>query len=745
MCLRIASKRITSISTTLAYFLKGIAVRKIHFIILTFSLAAVNSPNISAEVLRVPDDYETIQAAIEDTEDGDTVAVAPGEYNETINYHGRNIVVIGDPDNPAETIINGNRNGSVVTFEGGEGEDAVLTGFKIHGGTGNNHGNSAYGGGICVSNASPTISYCIINDNDANYGGGIDCVNSTAIFDHCVIYLNYADDIGGAIRCADSSNVTIMNCTISENTADNGGGSIFIEGGSLALVISSICWSNVPQEIYYSDEGEPNRVVVGFSDVDGGERNIALNDNGILNWGGGNIQANPLFNDPHNDDFSLTWDNFPEEDLTKSPCIDGGSLNAPEDPDRTRTDMGALYFDQGEPPSIVVEPTFFETVESIEFVANIANDGDRNLDWRASGASDWLNFEPNRGIIAPGSDIDLFLNISADDLDRGFYESVVRIRSNDPDNRQVDMTVNLYIDGGDPPEWISIPDYVEVFESDTIAFEVEGSDPDEHPLTIEYRSENLPRSARFTDHGDGTGSFIWHTRYYYVGEYAAYFTLSDGVHAVDSQVRIVVKDFISPFDLVSPADSSLTVEFPDIDFTWQAANDNPKDTIVTYSLTVEFEHDTLLYTGLTDTSHFVARSLLSIDPNESTDITWFVRAYDDRDSILCNRPFSLTVAPLSAPQSDVGSLPETAQINQIYPNPFNSTTTISFTLPYASRASLMINDIKGRRIATLLDEYPMQGYYHEAVLYSDNLPAGIYFVNLLFDGQTSSKKVLLLR
>ena len=53
--------------------------------------------------------------------------------------------------------------------------------------------------------------------------------------------------------------------------------------------------------------------------------------------GSGNIDADPLFVDPVNGDFHLQ---------AGSPCIDTGDPSSPLDPDGTRADMGAYYFDQ---------------------------------------------------------------------------------------------------------------------------------------------------------------------------------------------------------------------------------------------------------------------------------------------------------------------------------------------------------------------------------------------------------------
>jgi len=58
------------------------------------------------------------------------------------------------------------------------------------------------------------------------------------------------------------------------------------------------------------------------------------------------IDEDPLFADALNDDFSITWMNYPVEDTTKSPCIDRGSPNIGSDPDSTCCDIGAYCFFQ---------------------------------------------------------------------------------------------------------------------------------------------------------------------------------------------------------------------------------------------------------------------------------------------------------------------------------------------------------------------------------------------------------------
>lgn len=90
------------------------------------------------------------------------------------------------------------------------------------------------------------------------------------------------------------------------------------------------------------------------------------------------------------------------------------------------------------------------------------------------------------------------------------------------------------------PEWVSIPDTVYVVEGDSVAFEVEADDPDDDELTINYDRQNLPRSVRWIDNGNGTGNFGWRTDLLDAGEYLPIFTLSDDEVERTRTVTIIV-------------------------------------------------------------------------------------------------------------------------------------------------------------------------------------------------------------
>lgn len=115
--------------------------------------------------------FATIQHGINSTVDGDTVLVAPGTYFENINFNGKDIVVgslfllSGDEDHISTTMVDGNQDGSVVTFNHYETSDAKLVGLTLQNGNGTPVTNKIKGGGIYCYVAYPTLENLIIRNN----------------------------------------------------------------------------------------------------------------------------------------------------------------------------------------------------------------------------------------------------------------------------------------------------------------------------------------------------------------------------------------------------------------------------------------------------------------------------------------------------------------------------------------------------------------------------------------------------
>jgi len=840
------------------------------------------TPYVTAEIINVPEDFETIQDGIDASENGDTVLVEPGEYIENIDFSGKDIVVgslfmaTGEEDFVTGTIIDGDEQGSVVTFERGETDEALLIGFSIQ------RGRAGFGGGIFCNNSSPTIHNCIISGNRAvvdggwGHGGGIHFESSSSSIRRCLIAENSAADAGGAVSIR--SAVEIVDCIIFNNRAGNDGGGIWFGGDSSddAQILRCLIYNNRANNpnngiggggvaFNHSDAHLLNCTIVSnFSQVDGSgglalwecspeiRNSIVYDNNGNLyTWrvgefvvefsdiqdgaeGEGNIDLNPLFVNPDNDDYHLTED---------SPCIDAGDPDDPLDYDGSRADMGAFFFDHGNgAPMIEVEPDFIQAEESSEHVINIFNDGDSRLWWSTVNEAAWIELDRHNGIILPGGDLDFFVTLNAEDLNPGAYEDDLHILSNDPENPDLEINIVMFVGGGRPPVWIQVPEPLTVDETDEVAFNVHGDDPDGNDLTIEFRSDNLPEAVRFIDFGDGSGAFNWQTTYEDAGNFTAIFILSDGVFPVDAEVSITVCDvnrppelidpiedievdedsepvevadlnriFFDPdgdelefdvsrpegvdaritdedrfilqpepdwngtttvmitardsvdlvvdtvnvsvrpindlstaFSLILPADSSWMTDYPDIEFIWEASIDIVEDSVMTYTLFIAYNQETHSYTNITETTHCVSRGVVSNDPDEATDIVWQVWAYDGIDSIRCNRPFFLIVAPLSANQLDVDLIPTKLALLPAYPNPFNTTTTITYTSPASMHLSLAVYNLSGHKIATLVDVFSKPGVY-STVLSDKKLSSGLYFICLEASGEVRMRKVILLR
>jgi hypothetical protein len=79
----------------------------------------------------VPDDYETIQGAINASQDGDTVRVRAGTYYEGLRMMGKNIWLESE-DGPEVTVINGENQDECIEVWDGE-RDVIIRGFKFVG------------------------------------------------------------------------------------------------------------------------------------------------------------------------------------------------------------------------------------------------------------------------------------------------------------------------------------------------------------------------------------------------------------------------------------------------------------------------------------------------------------------------------------------------------------------------------------------------------------------------------------
>lgn len=91
-------------------------------------------------------------------------------------------------------------------------------------------------------------------------------------------------------------------------------------------------------------------------------------------------------------------------------------------------------------------------------------------------------------------------------------------------------------------------------------------------------------------------------------------------------------------------------------------------------------------------------------------------------------------------------LPQIFSLAQNYPNPFNPSTNISYTLPERSKVKLVIYDVTGQKITTLVNEDKSAGSYNAQFSINNmELSSGVYFYRLQAGEFVETKKMILLR
>ncbi len=271
--------------------------------------------------------FRTIQKGISSADSGDTVLVQRGNYVETINFSGKSILVAshfifdGEESTIESTVIDGDAEGSVVTFDSGEDSSSIIRGFTLTGGF------ADYGGGVRCDSSSPTIADNFLLGNecwDSKAGCGIFCDNGSS---PRLCRNLIAGCIGpAALLLRDRSSAQVIGNTICDNTE----GGISMEDSSAVLIKNNVVCGNVTYGIRVSESS----CDICYNDIYAHDDNYAgITDQADTN---GNISEDPLFVHRSAGDYHLT---------ALSPCINAGDSSDSVPPGGgDRIDMGAFEY-----------------------------------------------------------------------------------------------------------------------------------------------------------------------------------------------------------------------------------------------------------------------------------------------------------------------------------------------------------------------------------------------------------------
>ena len=188
-------------------------------------------------LIRVPQDFKTIQAAIAATDIGCAarIEVAAGNYSGPINLGGRNIQLVGS--GPDSCTISGlGATPSSVVLGTAEPSSALLEGFTIRdGATGSPlpaQPDALCGGGMLLVESALRVRNCRFISNEAVFGGGAYLYRSSAVFEQCTFSENLAQARSGGADVFECS-ATFVNCEFRANQAAIGAGVQVYRGQSV--------------------------------------------------------------------------------------------------------------------------------------------------------------------------------------------------------------------------------------------------------------------------------------------------------------------------------------------------------------------------------------------------------------------------------------------------------------------------------------------------------------------------------
>ena len=169
-------------------------------------------------------------------------------------------------------------------------------------------------------NISLLLNRCKILGNEVNpdiYSfGAMTCTNNVCpVIINSSITNNYGIICSGIAMLWSFDSMYLINCTIVDNK-DCSEGTIRLVDDSHITLINTILRNEPATEIWFHPQHEPNSATIEYCNIDGGIDAINTNNNGIINWGEGNIDEDPLF---------VGGNPFSYELTKYSPCIDVGT------------------------------------------------------------------------------------------------------------------------------------------------------------------------------------------------------------------------------------------------------------------------------------------------------------------------------------------------------------------------------------------------------------------------------------
>jgi len=297
--------------------------------------------------------------------------------------------------------------GNTARFGGGLGSCATVANCLVSENTAQVPepigGYSGAGGGLAFCS---NVVGCTVTANKAYYSGGglYDCGNITS----CVISGNKAPNGAGLYDAQ-----RVFASTITGNLAKNKGGGIYFVNDAGALLTSSIVRDNkaaAGSQITLDSYGSNTTFSANYCDIEGGLGQVVIGSGWTIDWGGGNIDTDPMFaasgvwntNGTPGDITDDVWINGDYHLTVESACInagepgsaDGGDIDGQPRIMGCRVDIGA---DEYEPVIGIGKPVGGEVwaTGSSHYIqwCSFNINGPVDISYSANNGDDWVTIE----------------------------------------------------------------------------------------------------------------------------------------------------------------------------------------------------------------------------------------------------------------------------------------------------------------------------------------------------------------
>ena len=717
-----------------------------------------------ADIIHVPNNVSTIQEGLIAATEGDTVLVAQGTYTENLFWPATNGITLLSEAGAESTIIDGSNTSTVIYIYGVVTIDTttVIDGFTLQNGT------AETGGGIICLNSSPLLKNCIIKNNE---GGGCTFTNSSALVRDSKI----SENNGIGIKCMENSNLLIsdceiedhsssgiyfdsslgiiLDCSITGNSAYNGGG-IYCYNSSMSLENDTICDNSS------SSHGGGFYSVASSSSFD----NVTITNNTASDDGGGIYCYS-----------SSSFDNML---ITDNTAVNGGGIYCHSNSSfdnvtimgNTAVNGGGIYCHS----SLVFK--------NMTIAGNTAVKGGGIYYSGSSSSFDNVTIKGNTAVNGGGIYMSIMFasnssfeyvtitNNTASDNGGGFY-----CRNSNPDLENVTITGNTASDYGG-------------------GFYCLRSSPSLDNVTITLNLANIGGAMYCTDNSNSSiehctitenSAENWDGIYTEVSSeptihFSNIMLNAYGIYNADPLLMIdesncfwgdatgpyhvfwnpgglgdSVNQYVNPMPFLTEADTTappippygldtLEIGFDFVTINWQ---NSPISDLAGYKVYFDSDSSGFPYANSVDVGIDTTYTFSNLTTEDSLFIA--VTCYDNSgEESWYSKEVEVTFDEVGI-DDNVLPLHKSFYLSQNHPNPFNHETTISFSIPKDSKVELSIYNIAGQKIKTLANENFQRGYHKVVWNGKDErdklVSSGIYIYKLETDNFYEIKKAILLK